>query len=558
MNSKINLNIRILFYSVWFVGLLLQAYFTELTSDEAYYWMYSNNLAWGYFDHPPVIAFIIKLGYSIFPNELGVRLLPVIFSTLTLFVLEKIVKPKEIKPFIMLVSSVGILHIIGFFAIPDAPFIFLSTVYLYLYQKFTINKNIKNAIFLGISIALMCLSKYHGLIIIGLSVLSNLKLLSNRYFWLVTIISILLLVPHFLWQLNANFPSINYHLFERSTEAYKFTYSLEYLISQLVVLGPITGIIFFIAAIKEKTNNQFEKTLKFLFWGGYIFFFIMSFKGRVEAHWTLYIVLPALYFGYNYLIKLKNTMRVLNITFLISITLIILFRLLIIPNLMLDNIPMIARLTKDFRNKNTMLAIKNIAKDYPVAFMNSYQNASLYSFYSKSDGFSLNNIMGRKNQFDLWNVEDKYRGQSIILIPNYYVEEFAKVPGISEDIRFTRIDNFQSFSKIRISAVKIEKEADVSTDMNVKVILTSTDNNINLDANSDYPSYIYYQFFDGKDLVKEDSAIRINNDMLNKEILLNIKMPDTRGVYGLFFSIKTGWLPPSINSKRYKMSVVDN
>jgi hypothetical protein len=95
MNSKFALNIRVLFYSLWFVGLLLQAYFTELTSDEAYYWMYSNNLAWGYFDHPPVIAFMINLGFYLLPNELGVRLFSVIFSTLTLFILEKIVKPKD-------------------------------------------------------------------------------------------------------------------------------------------------------------------------------------------------------------------------------------------------------------------------------------------------------------------------------------------------------------------------------------------------------------------------------------------------------------------------------
>jgi hypothetical protein len=218
---------------------------------------------------------------------------------------------------------------------------------------------------------------------------------------------------------------------------------------------------------------------------------------------------------------------------------------------------MLAKLTKDFRNKNDMIAIKKIANDYPVAFMNSYQKASLYAFYSKSEGFSLNNIMGRKNQFDLWNSEDKYRGQSIILIPNYYVEEFAKVPGISDDIRYIQIDNFQSFSKITVSALNIADEAEVSQKLKQTVIVTSSDENINLDANSDYPVYLYYQFFDGKSLIKEDSLVRISNDMLNKEISLEITMPDKLGDYGLYFSIKTGWLPPSINSKRYNICCVN-
>jgi len=39
------------------LGLLLvlnvmQAWLTELDPDEAYYWIYSRQLDWGYFDHP--------------------------------------------------------------------------------------------------------------------------------------------------------------------------------------------------------------------------------------------------------------------------------------------------------------------------------------------------------------------------------------------------------------------------------------------------------------------------------------------------------------------------
>jgi len=37
---------------VYFVINILQAAFLELHFDEAYYWLYSRNLDWGYFDHP--------------------------------------------------------------------------------------------------------------------------------------------------------------------------------------------------------------------------------------------------------------------------------------------------------------------------------------------------------------------------------------------------------------------------------------------------------------------------------------------------------------------------
>ncbi|QJB40690.1 hypothetical protein HF324_23770 [Chitinophaga oryzae] len=42
-----------LFLLTWVVLGLLQACFSELWDDEAYYWVYSRHMDWGYFDHPP-------------------------------------------------------------------------------------------------------------------------------------------------------------------------------------------------------------------------------------------------------------------------------------------------------------------------------------------------------------------------------------------------------------------------------------------------------------------------------------------------------------------------
>ncbi|MGI9546085.1 MAG: 4-amino-4-deoxy-L-arabinose transferase, partial [Flavobacteriaceae bacterium] len=64
---------------------LVQAYYTDLIYDEAYYWYYSKALAWGYFDHPPMVAFLIKLGSYFFEGEIGVRLMSCVFSVGTLY-----------------------------------------------------------------------------------------------------------------------------------------------------------------------------------------------------------------------------------------------------------------------------------------------------------------------------------------------------------------------------------------------------------------------------------------------------------------------------------------
>ena len=50
-------------------------------------------------------------------------------------------------------------------------------------------------------------------------------------------------------------------------------------------------------------------------------------------------------------------------------------------------------------------------------------------------------------------------------------------------------------------------------------------------------------------------TLKITNSMLDKSLNLNIIMTDREGNYGLYFTIQTGWLPPTINSKRYKIRI---
>ncbi|HZN50371.1 MAG TPA: glycosyltransferase family 39 protein, partial [Methylomirabilota bacterium] len=50
-----------------------------LAFDEAYYWLWSKSLAAGYLDHPPLIAYVIRLGTTIFGDTpLGVRAVPLL------------------------------------------------------------------------------------------------------------------------------------------------------------------------------------------------------------------------------------------------------------------------------------------------------------------------------------------------------------------------------------------------------------------------------------------------------------------------------------------------
>ena len=64
-----------------FLGLnLLQSGSTPLLYDEAYFWYYAQNPALGYFEYPPMIAWMIALGQAFFKGELGIRLITTLFG----------------------------------------------------------------------------------------------------------------------------------------------------------------------------------------------------------------------------------------------------------------------------------------------------------------------------------------------------------------------------------------------------------------------------------------------------------------------------------------------
>ncbi len=56
---------------------------TGIVDDEAYYWVWSTHPAWGYFDHPPAVAWLIAPGVALLgKTALGLRLGPIVVATL--------------------------------------------------------------------------------------------------------------------------------------------------------------------------------------------------------------------------------------------------------------------------------------------------------------------------------------------------------------------------------------------------------------------------------------------------------------------------------------------
>ena len=194
---------------------LLQAYFTELIFDEAYYWYYSKNLAWGYFDHPPMVAWMIKASGLFFSGELGVRFVSCLLSISTLMLLWLTIDHKKKKDYVshffVVAFSMSLLNAYGFLTLPDTPLLFFTALFLYVYKRFIAEPTVPLSIVLGIVMAALMYSKYHAVLVIVFVLLSNLKLIKNKYAILAVIVSFICYAPHFLWLYENDFISIKYH-----------------------------------------------------------------------------------------------------------------------------------------------------------------------------------------------------------------------------------------------------------------------------------------------------------------------------------------------------------
>lgn len=427
------------FLLFWFLLNILQVSLTELTSDEGYYWFYAQHLQWGYYDHPPMIAAMIKAGTFLFPGELGVRFFNVVFSTAGLYFFFRLLPLhyQDRRTTLLVMLSAPLLHYLTFLFFPDGPLLFFSLLFLFAYKRFLEKQSAGNALLMGIALAFMAYSKYHGGLVLLLTVLANPKLIRSRYFYLSLFIAALFFLPHIWWQYSQQFPTLKYHLSGR-TGNWSLRYVGEYLSQQLFAIGP--GLIFipFIA----KTSSVFERTLKFIAIGTLAFFLFSSLKTFVHFHWTSIALFPLLYLAIRWYHELerKKWLKRLILPFVILFLLVrILLMVPLIPNM---------HVGEDYYHgrKHWAEEIATVAGAKPVFIPNNLREASLYAFYSGKQSVTLYHRPEKKSQYELWGYEDSLQGRDVLFVTKYPLTGSQLLPNtLGQTLYHQSIPSFRSF-----------------------------------------------------------------------------------------------------------------
>ena len=553
----------IIFSFIWFILNLFQAYFTEIIDDEAYYWVFSRTLDWGYFDHPPMIALLIRAGTTLFPGELGVRFFPSLLGAGTVFIILFMLRDRVHDTGFLIVAlfSVPLLHfhVAGPFALPDLALLFFVSLFFLLYRNYLEHDTPVNAILLGFAVALMLYSKYHALLVISLTLAANPGILRRKSSWGVALIALVLFLPHILWQVKQDFVSFRYHLIERN-RCFQPIHILNYVISQLVLVGPFAGILLFYLAVWYRTRDPFDKVLKFNFVGGFFFFLLMSVRGHVEPHWTAVAFVPMLLLSAPLMIDNAKSRRWILILSLAGLPVIIICRLILFVE-----IPFLPEKINNrfFHKEEACKTIREAADGRPVVFTNSYQQASLYMFFTGDTAFSHNNKYYRKNQYDLMNLESGLQGRKVLYFPKPSFPGCDSLRVNGENIGVHQTDFFCFFNRVRVKWQDPERELHAGEEVEAVLLLENPTAKVIqfYDSCTFRPWLVHSWFSNNGDHVAYRAGYHSHLPELTPgdimEFPVTFRIPDSPGKYRLMFSFGAKNIPAGINGRPYRVTVRD-
>ncbi|MBO9681791.1 MAG: glycosyltransferase family 39 protein [Flavisolibacter sp.] len=553
-------NYRLLFYFIlaWLLMNMLQACFLGLDGDEAYYWVYSRHLQWGYFDHPPMVALSIKLGELFGHGWLFTRLGAILFSAATVYfgfkaLPERLQKTKE---YIFVFASVVFFHIYGFVTTPDAPLLFFTALFFYAYKRYLEKENVAHVLFLAFSIVGMIYSKYHGVLPVFFTLLSNPKLVLRRSAWIVMILATAAFLPHLWWQYQNDWPTVRYHLFERSQGSYKIEKTANYILGQLLILGPFTTIVTLVLLVKKRTRGDvYFRAHVFTFFGILIFFLLNSFKKNIEPHWTLTAAISFVVLTLDLLERSTDKFKTIFFRLAAAnIVLLLLVRVLLaIPNTPAKNLD---RFQVQVYSQSWADSLYKKAAGTPVVFVDNYHYPSIYAYYHPDQlSTSYSTVYYRKSTYTFQNGEAFNNKTVYIVRQSKMADGDIEVKSSYVPTFLHKVDSFKAVSGLKISWLNPLKEASKNNQVTARIEL-SNPMNYSIDGKN---LFLNYTFFKSKSEFKTSENIPLSKKELlpgyKKTVDINISFPIEPGTYRLIFSFDQPWLGPTFASPFYEVEV---
>lgn len=370
--------------------------FIPFAPDESYYWVWTHFLQLSYLDHPGGVAWIFALGkiFSWIPH--GERIPSILLGHATLLIWIYIAKQlwSETLTWRWLMSYLAIpfLGLGSLLVTPDVPVLFFWSLSTLLLLKWLKTPGPICSALLGVSLGLGFCSKYHMvLFVLGFVFYCwREKPRLTRSHWLsfitIALFGLIASSPVLVWNYNNNWDSFRFQIKHGlGKDVWKPHWTSDYLLGQFLLFSPL----FWWLYLK---GSRFI-SLRLFFWLSFVpwvFFFLSSFRGAVQANWPIVSLAPALFLA----IGAHQSWRWIKP---------VLFFYWALSALVLSAwiYPWIKQAPDKLMEVHLLRELQAKVMPYQPLYGGSYQIASTLWYYSKTPVYKLR-AMSRPDQYDYW------------------------------------------------------------------------------------------------------------------------------------------------------------
>jgi len=231
---------------------LVYAGSVELMPEETYYWNYSRHLDFGYLDHPPMVAWLIRLFTALFgQTEFGVRSGALCCGAITSVFVYKLARnlfgEASALAALLLAQALPYFFLSGFLMTPDAPMVAAWAASLYFLERALIANQSRAWWLAGMCLGLGMISKYSIAMLALVTAAFMVWDAKSRHWWrriepyVAGLLAFAIFSPVLVWNAQHEWASFAFQTSRRLAEAHQF--ALHKLIGSMIVLTTPTGLL---------------------------------------------------------------------------------------------------------------------------------------------------------------------------------------------------------------------------------------------------------------------------------------------------------------------------